>query len=378
MTEKLQPNGKRSSPRLRGEALAGGGQAPGCGRYRREKGMTGRETCGRRSPDVAKKKKEKKLVDMDEKSANPGDRMKHALSLEVLSRIADWPTVTYSETHAGAGVYLESKQKPANAHIRSLRERVLWELLRPNIGITKAESSSAPNSAPGAAYLDLLKRWWLQPDLFGSYPGSAKQAGEYLTGQQRPFRLLLTENHGGNCQRLRAAVKDFPNEVKAESFESPNLEWMTKNDDLYLVVDPFRCVESFTGHPGLADDEFGVTKGDIDHGIVRKILRLCSERTGVVIHFWWPTTSQDGISGVTAIVADSNKKTRSLLRTWESERQGRCYQQFEDNKHNHASALLGQGKGADVVRQIGQLAWERSWLSPFLRHIGGTSEEEVA
>lgn len=47
---------------------------------------------------MAKTKKEKKPVDMEEKmgekSANPGDRMKHALSLEVLARIVDWPTVS--------------------------------------------------------------------------------------------------------------------------------------------------------------------------------------------------------------------------------------------------------------------------------------------
>src|SRR4051794_33862495 len=91
--------------------------------------------------------KAKKSVDMDEKSANPGDRMKHALSLEVLCRTVDWPIVTYSETHAGAGVYNESKQRPASAYIRTLRERALWELLRstfePNLAEVPA-SSSAP------------------------------------------------------------------------------------------------------------------------------------------------------------------------------------------------------------------------------------------
>lgn len=322
---------------------------------------------------MPKKAKTKKPVEMDEKSANPGDRMKHALSLEVLSRTADWPTVTYSETHAGAGIYAESKQKPANAHIRALRERVMWELVRSAAGATAVER---PTPVPGAAYLDLLKRWWDSPDQFGNYPGSARQAGDYLASQRRQFQLLLTECDLATCNRLKVAVKGFPSQVEKDSFE-PKLEWLTAPDHLYLVVDPFRCVESFTGHVNLPDGKFGVAEGDIDHGIVHKVLRLCSDRSAAVMHFWWPTTSQDGKSGVSAIVADSNKTTRGLFLTWESEKPGRCYRQYDDY-HNHASALLGVGKGADIVRQVGKLAWDKSWLSPFLRLTGDTPEEEVA
>lgn len=321
---------------------------------------------------MPKKAKTKKPVDMDEKSANPGDRMKHALSLEVLSRTADWPIVTYSETHAGAGIYAESKQKPADSHIRALRERVMWELMRA-AGTTAVQR---PAPAPGAAYLDLLRRWWDCPDQFGSYPGSARQAGEYLASQQRQFQLLLTEYDLATCNRLKVAVKGFPSKVEQDSFE-PKLEWLTAPDYLYLVVDPFRCVESFTGHANLPDGKFGVAEGDIDHGIVHKVLRLCSDKSAAVMHFWWPTTSQEGKSGVSAIVAESNKATRGLFRDWESETPGRSYRQFGDGPHNHASALLGVGKGADIVRQIGQLAWDKSWLSPFLRHTSGTSEGEA-
>jgi len=319
---------------------------------------------------MAKKAKANKPADMDQKSANPGDRMKHALSLEVLSRTADWPIVTYSETHAGGGVYDESKQRPAKAYIRTLRELVFSIPFGP---ASEAGAEERQNPAPGEAYLELLKRWWAEPEQSGKYPGSAKQAGEYLAWQRRQFKLLVTEYDQTTFSKLKDAVSGYPSEVKNESFE-PNLKWMTAPEHLYLVVDPFKCLASFTGHPNLSDDKFGVTKGDIDHRIVQKILRLCSKRTAAVMHFWWPTISPAGKSGVAAIVADSNRQTRRLFRTWASKKKtGRCYCQFDDN-HNHASALLGVGKGADIVRQIGGLAWEKSWLSPFLRLSGNTSE----
>jgi hypothetical protein len=37
-------------------------------------------------------------------AANPGDQLKHGLLAELLSRCVDWPSLTYAETHAGAGI----------------------------------------------------------------------------------------------------------------------------------------------------------------------------------------------------------------------------------------------------------------------------------
>ena len=207
-------------------------------------------------------------VNMDKKSANPGDRMKHALS-EILARTAAWPNVTYSETHAGAGIYREANQKPAKPYIRNLRERVLW-LLRPTIDLNRNASSARTQPVAGA-YLELLGQWWLKPEQFELYPGSATQAGEYLTTMNREFSLRLTEADPLTCQRLQAAVQGFPGEVRCCSFED-EIDWLTEPDRLCLVVDPFRCVDSFLGHGESLDGKFDVTKGDIDHDIVRDIL----------------------------------------------------------------------------------------------------------
>lgn len=297
---------------------------------------------------------------MDAKSANAGDRMKHALSLEVLSRTDKWPLVTYSETHAGAGLYDESKQKPAQSPIRDL-----WELV---CSASALNSGKRLTNSPvaGTAYLELLERWWTTSESPRTYPGSARQACEYLKRSGRDFRLYLTEADDETCRKLREAVKECESaEVKCCSFEG-EIEWLTTPDWLYLVVDPFRCVESFTGNNNLPDGKFGVTKGDIDHRIVRNILQRCQDKEAAVMHFWWPTTSRDAKNGVTAIITESNRTTCNLFQTWESEAKGRCYRQFDD-KHNHASALLGVGSGADIVQQIGQLAWEKSWLRSYVR-----------
>ncbi len=318
--------------------------------------------------------KKKTAVEMDEKSANPGDRMKHALSLEVLARTSQWGKVTYSETHAGAGIYRESKQKPAQPHIRNLRERVLWELLRPTLADNRDELP--PRAFAGAAYLELLRQWWLQPNQFGVYPGSARQAGDFLTSSNREFTLRLAEFNESNFRRLQAAVKAFPAEVKCSSFQD-QLDWLTEPDGLYLVVDPFRCLDSFTGREGIPAESLGVTNGDIDHQIVHDILDRCSNKTAIVMHFWWPTTSQDGKSGMTKAVTESHLATCKIFQTWASDVEGRCYRQFHD-KHNHASALLGSGSGAAIVWEVGQLAWKKSWLSSFVTSVGIQTSDEVA
>ena len=93
-------------------------------------------------------------LNMDEKAANNGDRLKHALLLEILGRAApSWPTVVYAETHAGAGVYYQEEQsKQGQQYISDLRAL---------ISETISSGSPAPESA-GFNYFAALKRWWFE------------------------------------------------------------------------------------------------------------------------------------------------------------------------------------------------------------------------
>src|SRR2546428_13208602 len=102
--------------------------------------------------------------DMNKKAANSGDQLKHTLLLEVLNGARAWPSVAYSETHTGAGIYRSENQTAG--FIADLRERVLKE----NLGSADA----------GSAYLKWLKIWWRLKTNRDSYPGSALTALRWL------------------------------------------------------------------------------------------------------------------------------------------------------------------------------------------------------
>lgn len=301
----------------------------------------------------------KTSVNMDEKAANAGDRMKHALSLEVLSRTHAWKSVTYAETHAGAGVYLEGKQgKPP--HIRDFREIVLWQLMCQRETTPRVESENGTRA--GAPYFDLLKEWWFDPANHGKYPGSAKQAVIYLSKlrSDQSFEIRLTEKCEKAFKRLKKAVAGFKEGPRNRSFYKER-EWLTQPDNLFLVVDPFRCVESFD-----LSKQTDINKGDIDHGVVRELIELCEPKQAAVIHFWWSKRSQPGGSEMDKLVTASHNAARCLFQEWKGGNAARAVREFQD-KHNHASILLGIGDGARIVEDIpGKDDWQASWLKPFL------------
>ncbi len=61
------------------------------------------------------------LMGQDKNSANEGDQLKHSLLAEVLSRCVVWHSLTYAETHAGAGIYLEANQRAQKPHIANIK-----------------------------------------------------------------------------------------------------------------------------------------------------------------------------------------------------------------------------------------------------------------
>ena len=64
-----------------------------------------------------------KKTSQGKNAANKGDWLKHALTSEVLAQCLDWPTITYAETHAGAGIFSADSQANADSkyqHIRKL------------------------------------------------------------------------------------------------------------------------------------------------------------------------------------------------------------------------------------------------------------------
>src|SRR5690349_2843162 len=137
-------------------------------------------------------------ADMNKQSANPGDRLKHALLLEVLEGTRAWPAITYGETHAGAGAYREvgqANRAPREQHIRLLREEV------------ERSDPAEGNDGPGTAYLRWLRDWWATPSNAGTYPGSALTALRWLQRHHpERFEIRLTEGCEATCGKLKEAL----------------------------------------------------------------------------------------------------------------------------------------------------------------------------
>lgn len=198
----------------------------------------------------------KKPPPMDGKSANPGDRLKHALLLEVLGMANEWPAINYSETHAGAGVYLAERQSGEKyKYIENLHSLV-----------TQTEVPTDP--LPGTVYLRSLKQWWRGGENKGKYPGSVILARQWLKDNvdESRWTMRVTEADQATFERLRKALGGANGDVARHSSFAERIDWLTEKDNLILLVDPFAIVRKFTGVKGIND-------GCIDHEMVRTILK---------------------------------------------------------------------------------------------------------
>jgi 23S rRNA A2030 N6-methylase RlmJ len=288
---------------------------------------------------------------MDEKAANKGDRLKHALLLEVLERTRGWPGVVYAETHAGAGVY-DAKNQREPTYIHNLRKMVM--------------QVQATNNGPGLAYLTWLRKWWGIPDKNQNqelYPGSAVTAASWLQSHRPtgPFDIRLTEKDAGTCERLKGAVASIANTVvKQESFDE--LDWLTGGVNLVLLVDPFGCVKSFED-----SEDRGIHNGWIDHDTVKNILKRCAEKQRAVVSLWWSSAHA---------LREHHKPNCDLLTSWAHQHGNAVCRVFHDNSF-HANALVGIGCGANVVWGLpGGDDWKKSWLKDTVYELKDTVYEK--
>ncbi len=276
---------------------------------------------------------------MDEKAANQGDRLKHALLLEVLQRTCNWPSVAYAETHAGAGVYCAKGQSEKHPYIQDLQS------------IVTRQRPPAKEDEPGAAYLKWLKEWWHVPANDGLYPGSAVTALRWLRGHRTPsqFDVLVIEKSETSFSRLRDALGAGSFRAERGSFTN-FLDQLTAPDGLVLLIDPFACVTRFEN----ATRECGLNKGWIDHETVRDVLGRCAQKQRAVVGFWWSSAQN---------LRTHHGPTSRLLREWCADHDSRAYREFHDGRANHKCGLVGIGVGAQIVRYVPtRNHWKGSWL----------------
>jgi hypothetical protein len=225
-------------------------------------------------------------------AANKGDKLKHPLICETLFRCffdGKWPSITYAETHAGAGVYSSEDQKK-DGNIVSLRRQ--FEQAKPG--------------TPTDSYFLLLDEFWEKhkrpTDGETKYPGSAMLATLafrsmlHTTPTFTP-QLRLTENGDSAFQTLKLSLASVNTDgftrfsfdddtcIRNAGFQD-NIDWLTGKEDrltgkevnLVLVIDPFRL--------SLGTD--AINTGGIDLFHLVQLLEQCKNRTAV-IGFWYAT-----------------------------------------------------------------------------------------
>lgn len=276
-----------------------------------------------------------KQTNMDENAANFGDRLKHALLLEVLTRTVDWPAVHYAETHAGAGIYSADDQKKHH-FIEDLRQSV--SEVQPTLG------------SPGHTYHSSLVKWWSEPSHRDKYPGSAVTALRWFRDnrQGNDWQMRLCEADLGTCERLREALLEPRSEARASSFDA-NLDWLTEGENVVLLVDPFGIVSVFDS----SGSGKGINDGRIDYSTLQAVLGKVAGKQRAVLSIWWSFGQA---------FKDHHQSNCDLLCKWAEEHGNARCRIFHD-KRNHANALIGIGDGAAIVKAIpSQSEWKKSWM----------------
>lgn len=262
----------------------------------------------------------------DKNAANEGDQLKHCLLAEVLGRCGDWPSVTYAETHAGAGIYDAMKQaEEGKTHIRDLKELV--DSLGP-----------IEKSAAGGRYAHLLKEWWSVDNNKDLYPGSVLQAAIQL---QMQFRV--TEACPDIYERLSESLEAYGGEPRLGGFQD-NIRWLTENENLVLLIDPF----TYT------NDQEALNKGHIDIETLTNLLSECWSKSRCVVGFWC-AMGQKQPEG-------KEKQTRFTNDLRElSKEHSASFRWFKYGAYS--IAWIGISHGRAVVDGIpGRSEWQSSWL----------------
>ena len=274
---------------------------------------------------------------MEENAANEGDKLKHSILLEVLRRCREWTSLTYAETHAGAGLYDVSDQtkKP---HISDLQQLV--------VGLPNALSEESA----GATYYSLLKRWWSDELNDALYPGSVLQAALFLE-KTAPATFRVVEAKKETHDKLVRTLKKFDIDPLHGTFQA-NIEWLTQNNPLVLLVDPFSFQADFGKNA-----ENKLNQGGIDLPRLRGLFNACFCSNSAVIILWCSFGHKGGhvkkgtVYGWLRGICEERGATL------------RCFH----HKH-YVTFIVGIGNGRDIAMDLPMKdAWSKSWLTSTVR-----------
>lgn len=223
-------------------------------------------------------------------AANNGDILKHPLICDVLQKCIDagWKKITYAETHAGAGIYSSIDQPNfpnPKAHIKNLYNNYC--------GLFGSES------LPNDPYFNTLKLFWGRPPSpipeTVCYAGSAYLAASILKERYgENFDIRLTEADEPTCNTLKTNIRnllpnppfinfDFTSDRNIQNGGFQNhIDWLTANDDLVLIIDPYH----------LSFKKSEINKGGLDIFHLMKLISAV-EQKNAVIGFWYYAPKRD-------------------------------------------------------------------------------------
>lgn len=153
-------------------------------------------------------------------AGNRGDRLKHAILLEILNSAIQKNICSYRESHAGAGYY---------------------DLNKHSMELFNFLSTDDKNSLHGVGQLygQILKQWWIKN--VTTYPGSIALASEILHGNSKSLDKIdirATEVDTKAFTRLLGLKSEFNIELRNESFDK-NFNWLCEGTSMVFLIDPF-------------------------------------------------------------------------------------------------------------------------------------------
>ena len=292
----------------------------------------------------------------DRNAGNTGDQLKHALLVEILTRIGETPTArdwSYAETHAGAGRFMTSQA-----------ERLGISAMAVTGGRSASLARDMCDLPPGYSYAELLADWSCFEGATGVYPGSpviASVSGRYLNSRvfvefdEKVFGRLcesiafidgvvadsLAPGTGNVATMLRGSFEDY-------------LETLLEPERLLLLVDPFYYEHA-------APDGIG---GRVGMPHLSEICRRLAEKNAILLFFSSSLPRHCRLPGDEGENQARNGTWRILDRDFSALAPPalRC---FRVGGAPHAVHLAGWGtEGIDLVQNLpGQENWQRSWLA---------------
>jgi len=272
-------------------------------------------------------------------AANCGDQLKHALLAELLMRCIDWPSLTYAETHAGAGIYSAAAQVPPRDHIVQLQAKL-------------QSSDETATAGAGSAYAKLLSDWWDQSRQSLDYPGSVMQAATLLRSGRTDrvaAEIRVTEAEKDTHHRLQTATEVMGFQPRHGDFQD-SIDWLTEKESLVLLIDPFTYGE----------DPACVNQGRIDVGTLLRLLEPCGQKQRCVVAFWCATHCE--------VTRQLRHETDEHIREFVL-RAGGVQRVFSaGDTGQFQMKIIGLGEGMNIVRAIPEAAaWCESWLGDVIQ-----------